>query len=182
MRIPVPAGACTSPQSLLAAHGTSDHREVGPLRHWDGAVLKPILIIAILVLPPGPIVRGFEPPPTPFAAGHRGVDVAAVPGQPAVAPMGGIVTFAGRVNDRPLLSITNGRWIVSVEPVSTHIDVGTAVAMGDAVGRVDVGGHCSLRCIHVGLRIDGAYADPSVPRRRLLPLGRRGDVAHTPER
>ena len=139
------------------------------------------LLVAALLLPPGPVVRGFEPPATIYGAGHRGIDVAARPGDRVRSPISGTVTFAGRINDRSIVSVTNGRRIVSVEPVTAAVGVGQQVSAGDVIGVVGIGGHCSLRCVHVGVRIDGVYVDPSLARRRLLPLGRRSDVAHAPE-
>src|SRR5690349_8021915 len=45
-----------------------------------------------------PVVeRGFEPPPEPWAAGHRGVDLGAAPGTEVVAAATGRVSFAGTV-------------------------------------------------------------------------------------
>src|SRR4051812_40275043 len=50
-------------------------------------------------LPPvdRPVVDPFRPPPTPYAAGNRGVDYATEPGEPVRAAAEGEVTFAGRV-------------------------------------------------------------------------------------
>ena len=39
----------------------------------------------------------FRPPPTPYAAGNRGLDYATVPGSPIVASAAGVVVFAGPV-------------------------------------------------------------------------------------
>ncbi|TML80492.1 MAG: M23 family metallopeptidase [Actinobacteria bacterium] len=46
---------------------------------------------------PGPITRHFEPPPTPYAAGHRGIDFGAPIGTRVVAAAAGTVSFAGQV-------------------------------------------------------------------------------------
>ena len=140
------------------------------------------LLAAALVLPPGPVMRGFEPPPGPYAPGHRGVDVAALPGEQVEAPIAGVVTFVGRVNDRAIVSITRGDQIVSVEPVVGTVAVGDAVGAGVDIGVVGIGGHCSLRCVHIGIRVRGTYVDPLRSRRRLLPVSRWSDVAHAPER
>ena len=47
------------------------------------------------LVPDPEVVRGFEPPPHPFAAGHRGVDLAGRPGQAVRAALPGTVGFAG---------------------------------------------------------------------------------------
>ena len=182
MRIPGPAWAFTGGESLPALHGPPDHGEFGQNRGLAAFVIGNLLLAAALALPPGPVLRGFEPPPGPYARGHRGVDVAAQPGDQVVAAIDGVVTFVGRVNDRQIVSITQGTQIVSVEPVVGTVGIGTRVAAGDVIGIVDVGGHCSLRCVHIGIRVNGMYVDPLRSRRRLLPISRWRDVAHTPER
>ena len=181
MRIPASAGACTGGESLPAVHGAPDHLHWWPGGGWDALMPTALLLVAALLLPPGPVVRGFEPPATVYGAGHRGLDLAARPGDRIRAPMRGTVTFAGRIHDRSIVSITSGSRIVSVEPVTASVSIGQQVSAGDVIGVVGIGGHCSLRCVHVGMRIDGTYVDPSLSRRRLLPLGRRSDVAHAPE-
>lgn len=182
MRIPGPAGAFTGGESLPALHGPPDHGESREIGGLAAPVIGKFLAAALLVLPPGPVVRGFEPPPAPYARGHRGIDVAASPGDAVRAAINGVVSFSGMVAGRPIVSITNGTEIVSVEPVIGHVSVGIEVRAGDVIGRVGIGGHCSLRCMHLGVRVNGRYVDPSRSRRRLLPLGRWGDVAHSPER
>src|SRR5450432_1023750 len=47
--------------------------------------------------PRGIITDHFRPPPTPYAAGNRGLDYATVPGTPIVASGAGTVVFAGQV-------------------------------------------------------------------------------------
>ena len=182
MRIPVPAEACTSGESLPAVHGCPDHEEIGANGGCNAPMTKALLLMTALLLPPGPVVQGFEPPATVYGAGHRGIDIASRPGGRVRSPIGGRVTFAGRIHDRSTISVTSGRRIVSIEPVSASVEVGQQVSAGDVIGVVDVGGHCSLRCVHIGVRVDGVYVDPSLARRRLLPLGRRSDVPHAPER
>ena len=109
------------------------------------------------------IVRGFEPPPEPWLAGHRGVDLLASPGEPVLAAGAGRVTFAGWVGGLPVVTVTHpdGRR-TTYEPVLTAVARGSDVARGAIVGRVSTGGsHCMPRaCLHWGLRIGSSYLDP----------------------
>ncbi|UOE25234.1 murein hydrolase activator EnvC family protein [Agromyces soli] len=126
--------------------------------------------------PPATITAPFRAPPTPYAAGHRGIDLAAAAGDEVRAPAGGTVSFAGTVAGRPLVAVDHGDGYVSaVEPVAALVAVGTAVAPGEPLGTVAAGGHCDGACIHFGVRLHGEYVSPmlllgSVPRAVLLPL------------
>lgn len=105
------------------------------------------------------VLRAFVLPPEPWLPGHRGIDIAAH-GLELLAPADGIVRFAARVVDRGVLSIDHGGAVVSsFEPVVALVAEGEAVARGQVVARID-GGHCPVACVHVGLRIDGAYRNP----------------------
>ena len=127
---------------------------------------------------PAPIVRPFEAPATPFAAGHRGVDLAAGTGAEVLAPAAGVVYFAGWVVDRPVLSIAHpGGYVTSFEPVDAVVAEGEAVTAGQPVGTLAAGAHCLTGpCLHFGLRLHGEYISPlsmlgGIPRSILLPLG-----------
>ncbi|QCR20683.1 peptidoglycan DD-metalloendopeptidase family protein [Agrococcus sp. SGAir0287] len=130
-------------------------------------------------VPRAAVLRAFAAPSAPWGAGHRGIDVAALPGTTVAAATAGTVTFAGTVVDRPVVTIRmeDAPWevLVTVEPVAPSVVAGDVVAAGDPIG-VLVGGHrpCGA-CIHLGVRIDGAYANPmgllGAERAVLLPLG-----------
>ena len=108
---------------------------------------------------PREVVRQFIAPATPYASGHRGVDLAAESGQ-LFAPADGVVHFAGVVVDRPVLSIRHpGGLISSYEPVESTLHRGDAVARGDPIGTV-LAGHCIHTCLHFGVRLDGEYVSP----------------------
>jgi len=112
------------------------------------------------VPPPHPIARPFIAPATPYSAGHRGLDIAAPAGTRVHAPDDGTVRFAGWVVDRPVLSIDHGGGIVSsFEPVEPLVATGDRVVRGQPVGTL-VAGHCVTGCLHLGLRVDGAYLTP----------------------
>lgn len=125
--------------------------------------------------PPHPVLRGFQAPATLYAPGHRGLDLSAEAGREVVAPADGVVSFAGVVVDRPVLSIEHADGLVSsLEPVSAGVAVGDRVTAGQPVGQVADGGHCAGRCLHLGARLNGGYVSPllylvGVPRAVLLP-------------
>lgn len=114
----------------------------------------------------------------PYAAGHRGIDLAAEPGSPVLAPAGGVVRFAGFVVDRPVLSIDHGGGVVSsFEPVDAEVAQGDVVLAGQRVGTLSAAvEHAPSGGLHLGARLEGGYVDPrgllgTIPRSVLLPLG-----------
>lgn len=129
--------------------------------------------------PRPPVVRGWEPPASPYGPGHRGVDLAAAPGTPVRAAAAGRVTFAGPVAGRGVLTITHPSpgppLRTSYEPVRPLVRAGAEVAEGEVVA-VLTGArpHCAPTCLHWSLRRGDTYLNPLalLPRRpsRLLPL------------
>ncbi|PJJ71783.1 peptidase M23-like protein [Diaminobutyricimonas aerilata] len=125
------------------------------------------------------LVRPYLAPPTPYAAGHRGIDLAASPGDEVRAVADGVVHFAGVVVDRPVVSVRHaGDVLSSVEAVESPLARGDPVAAGDVIGIVASGGHCDGGCVHLGARVGGEYVSPmlflgGIPRAVLLPT-RRG--------
>lgn len=120
-------------------------------------------------LTPSRVVARFRAPANAFATGHRGVDLAAGLGQAVVSPISGVVDFSGTVAGRPVVTVSDGRRTVTLEPVESGFAAGTLVRAGQRLGHVGWGGHCSLRCVHLGLRIDGNYVEPLGLRPRLVP-------------
>jgi murein DD-endopeptidase MepM/ murein hydrolase activator NlpD len=115
-----------------------------------------------------PVVqRGFAPPALAWAPGHRGVDLAAKPGEAILAAASGTVAFAGSIGGKPVVSIDHGSVRTTYEPVITTLRVGDRVALGQVIGILGTGGHCR-GCLHWGLRDGKRYLDP------LLLLGGRG--------
>ncbi|WP_431221007.1 murein hydrolase activator EnvC family protein [Leifsonia xyli] len=123
------------------------------------------------------LVAPYAAPSTRYAAGHRGIDLAATAGTEVVAPDDAVVRFSGVVVDRPVLTLDHGGGVLSsYEPVASELRPGSVAARGAAVGVVASGGHCEARCLHLGVRVDGEYVSPllflgRVPPAVLLPLG-----------
>jgi murein DD-endopeptidase MepM/ murein hydrolase activator NlpD len=120
------------------------------------------------------LVRPYIAPPTPYASGHRGIDIGATGGNEVLAPDDGVVHFSGVVVDRPVLSIRHaGGLITSFEPVSSDRVAGDPVRRGDVVGVLQPG-HCTDPCLHFGVRLNGEYLSPlyflgGIPHSVLLP-------------
>ncbi|MEU1052595.1 M23 family metallopeptidase [Streptomyces sp. NPDC005876] len=113
------------------------------------------------------VVRGWEPPATPYGPGHRGVDLAAVPGSPVRAVAPGRVAFAGRVAGRGVVSVEpagtgDPPLRTTYEPVRASVREGAEVTAGEIVGTLEpaTASHCPDGCLHWGLRRAGAYLDP----------------------
>ncbi|MEX0754256.1 MAG: M23 family metallopeptidase [Actinomycetota bacterium] len=111
----------------------------------------------------GPVVRAFDPPDSPFGAGHRGVDVAVAVGSPLVAPAPGTVKFAGRIGGHLFLSIAHGEsWESTASWLSTvTVRKGDTVFAGQPVGTTG-SGHPGAAAphVHLGVKHGGAYVDP----------------------
>src|SRR5690349_17646532 len=71
------------------------------------AALAPAAAVAYRAPVPGAVVRPFAPPPTPYAAGHRGVDLAAGPSAVVGAAAAGTVRFAGAVAGRGVVVLAH---------------------------------------------------------------------------
>ena len=112
----------------------------------------------------------------PFERGaHRGVDLAARPGDPVVAACAGEVAFAGAVAGSRVVTISCGRWRVTHLPLrDVRVTAGQVVRAGQPLASFAAdGAHAGL---HVGVRRAGdrfGYVDP-------WPLLSRAGRAHPP--
>ena len=108
---------------------------------------------------PGPVTRMFDRPLHRWSPGHRGVDLAAAPGTTVRAPAAGVVTFAGPVAGRGVVTVLHTDGLrSSLEPVSTTLVVGDQVSRGTPLGTLeDRAGHDGL---HWGVRDPTTYLDP----------------------
>ncbi|GAB2910414.1 murein hydrolase activator EnvC family protein [Streptomyces mayteni] len=116
---------------------------------------------------PRPVVVGlWDPPPTPWAAGHRGVDLATARGAEVRAAASGRVAFAGQVAGRGVLTIElddggSPPLRITHEPVLAAVEVGERVSAGQLVGELAAGPfHCPSACLHWGLLRGETYLDP----------------------
>lgn len=123
------------------------------------------------------VLRRFDPPPQPWLAGHRGVDLAAGPAAVVRAAGAGEVRFAGRIAGRGVVSIEHaGGLRTTYEPLTPSVRTGQAVSAGAPIGLLSTGheGCPAPACLHWGLRRGEAYLDPlsllAAGRVRLLPL------------
>lgn len=111
----------------------------------------------------GPVIRGFEPPLTPYGAGHRGIDIAVPFATPIGAPAPGVVRFAGSVAGDLFISVDHGGGLVSTYSWLSAVLVrrGDAVSQGMVLGLTGFGhpGQATPH-LHFGVRLNGAYIDP----------------------
>lgn len=132
-------------------------------------------------LSPRPVVvRPFDAPASAWGRGHRGLDLAAAPGDAVGAVEAGTVTHAGVVAGRGTVTVLHADGLSSTyEPVAVSVAAGARVAAGDVLGVLeDVPvAHCGAgRCLHLGARRPPGHLDP-LPlltgggRIRLMPLG-----------
>ncbi|MFC7527054.1 M23 family metallopeptidase [Actinoplanes sp. GCM10030250] len=122
-------------------------------------------------------MRRFEPPPEPWLAGHRGVDLAVSPGAEVRAAGAGTVVYSRVLAGRGVVSVAHpGGLRTTYEPVIATVAVGDPVTAGERLGTLDAGhpGCPQAACLHWGLRRGAAYFDPllllGLGRVRLLPV------------
>ncbi len=154
------------PTTLLAALLTlpaPPGDSTGPVGRWP-------------LRPQPPVVAAYDPPQSPWGAGHRGVDLAGAVGQPVRAALPGTIAFAGTIAGRPVVVVHHGDTRTTYEPVVTELTRGEEVAAGDPIGALATpGSHCLPRaCLHWGWLRGDTYLDPLLlvggGPVRLLPL------------
>ena len=121
--------------------------------------------------PEPPVVHGFDPPSSPWGAGHRGVDLLGRPGQVVRSALPGTVTYAGVLAGRGVVVVSHGTTRTTYQPVAAAADlaVGDPVGAGRRLGVLEAAGsHCAPRsCLHWGWLEGTTYLDPL----RLVGLG-----------
>ena len=117
--------------------------------------------------PPPAVTREFDAPSPDWQRGHRGVDLAGVPGQPVYAAGPATVVFAGTLAGRPVVSLAHaGGLRTSYEPVEVAVVAGQRVDETSVLGRLVTGhpGCPAAACLHWGAMWGPAaradYVDP----------------------
>jgi murein DD-endopeptidase MepM/ murein hydrolase activator NlpD len=111
----------------------------------------------------GPVIRGFDPPDTPFGSGHRGIDIATAFDSPVVAAEAGVVTFAGPVGGRLFVTLDHGAGLESTYSFLGSLAVrrGAAVAVGQVIATSGTGhAGAAVPHLHFGVRLADVYVDP----------------------
>jgi len=111
------------------------------------------------------VLQVFDAPSPNWNRGHRGVDLAGMPGQPVYAAAAGTVVFAGTLVDRPVVSIAHpGGLRTSYEPVQPVVRAGQRVSAGTVLGELIAGHPGCGTCLHWGAMWGAAsradYVDP----------------------
>lgn len=153
LAVTVPAGAAPVPPP-----------EAGTSRDGAAAWLPPVPGAG-----PEDLLRAFDPPPAPWSPGHRGIDLEVTDGA-VTAPAEGVVRFAGPVAGRSVVTVSHPDGsLSSVEPVVAEVQVGERVRAGDPLGQVEDGvDHCSVPCLHWGVRVPDAWRVGGTVRDRYL--------------
>ena len=166
--------ALTAPPAWAAATAST-----GGWLPWGGPRTVPQGRLSWPLSPVPVVTKYFDAPETPYGAGHRGVDLAAVPGQEVLAADAGVVVFAGLLAGRPVISVDHdGGLRTTYEPVEPKVAAGDQVYRGQVLGTV-LAGHpgCTVAaCLHWGVRQGDEYVDPlaltgEVGEFRLKPWG-----------
>ena len=135
--------------------------EVGPEQYW----ISPL---------PGtrPIVTSYHPTAklnkrgstTASRGAHMGVDFTATFGEEIRAPIDGVISYSGTVNEVPIVVLTHFDQRVlrrtTYLPATTDLPVTSVVMQGANFARVAPIFHCSRPCLHWGERIGNKYSNP----------------------
>ena len=109
-----------------------------------------------------PVTRGFDPPDTAYGRGHRGVDLASTAGAVVRAAGAGVVSYAGLLAGRGVVTVVHGSLRTTYEPVTATVGVGRRVVRGEPIGVLAAGhaGCPAAACLHWGLLRGDVYLDP----------------------
>jgi murein DD-endopeptidase MepM/ murein hydrolase activator NlpD len=111
----------------------------------------------------GPVIRGYDPPNSPYGSGHRGIDIGAAYGTPIVAPAAGTVSFSGKVGGYLFLTIQHGGGVASIYSWVSALSVkkNDVVRAGQVVALTGQGHPGSdVTHLHFAVKLNGAYVNP----------------------
>ncbi|MFG1707667.1 peptidoglycan DD-metalloendopeptidase family protein [Nonomuraea sp. M3C6] len=148
--------------------------------HMARRALTALLVVAVTLAIPAPparasppawrwpldghprILRRFTPPPKPWLAGHRGLDLAAPTATPVLAAGPGTVRFAGPVAGKGVVTIEHPDGLrTTYLPVTASVRRGQPVTPGAKLGVIEATkDHCQESCLHWGLLRETLYLDP----------------------
>ncbi|MEU1531344.1 M23 family metallopeptidase [Streptomyces fagopyri] len=163
--------AVSAPVPVAAATPTSSARTNGPAPPVPGqppgaGAAVPAVARLWPVGTRPQVLRAWQPPATPYGRGHRGVDLAAAPGDQVRSVAQGRVSFAGRVAGRGAVAVElagtgDPPLRVTFTPVRATVEKGDEVAAGEVLGTLEPdASHCPTSCLHWGLLRDRTYLDP----------------------
>lgn len=117
-------------------------------------------------------LKAFDAPDRPWLPGHRGIDLAAAEHDELLAPADGVVSFAGTVAGKQVVSVRHDGLTLTFEPAVTDLPVGARTIRDEPFGEVGArSDHCDGACLHWGVRLGEDYLDPETlagPRRIAL--------------
>ena len=129
------------------------------------AFAAPAYAVPTFLIPPvdGVVIRGFEAPGTQWGPGHRGMDLAALPGTEVRAAAAGTVTFAGSVAGLLAVTIDHGQGLETTYSRLSSIEVteGEPVGEGRRIGRTSAAHPDGDGGLHFGVKLNGDYVDPA---------------------
>lgn len=145
---------------------------------WSSRLSPVVGVLAVaagllaLAPPDGPLHRspldtvvlaGFRPPATPYGPGHRGVDLAATPGEAVRVSAPGEVAFAGRVAGVLWVAVDHPGEVRTTYGglASVVVREGDALGPGAVLGRAAGEAHGRPGRLHWGARRQGRYVDPA---------------------
>ena len=111
----------------------------------------------------GPVLRPFEEPPSPYEAGHRGIDIGAAFGTPFVAAESGVVAFAGWIAGSLFVSVDHPDGVRTTYSWLSEalVSPGQEVTKGEVLGHTGQGHPGSIEShLHFGARVGTEYIDP----------------------
>ena len=124
------------------------------------------LVVSVVAPVPGPVVQRFVAPACDRCAGRRAVTIRSEPGHVVVAPVSGVVTFAGTVAEHLFVSIlpasasasgsTGRRVVVTVgwlAGIADGVTEGAGVVEG---GRIGTAGEST----RLSVRVNGVHVEP----------------------